>query len=226
MSQTTTRQHRPLGHKVKQRRSQKTYDALIAAGFRLLEDRELDAISVAELAASAGYSVGAFYARFRSKDEFFDAMIDQHLQTRRETQRRLLDELPNDGIVAGLIENVVGYYWSRRRFWRAALMRSMRDPAFWTPIRQHGNDFASAFVLRVNERVGRVLTADEETNIRFAFQLVFGTINNTIINRPGPVFMGQSQFIDSLVRAFRLVSNYDNLKATRKSTRRARTRHK
>lgn len=226
MSQNTPRQRRPLGHKVKQRRSQKTYDALIAAGFRLLEDRELVAISVAELAASAGYSVGAFYARFRSKDEFFDAMIDQHLQTRREIQRRLLDELPDDGIVAGLIENMVAYYWSRRRFWRAALMRSMRDSAFWTPIRQLGNDFASAFVLRVSERVGRVLTADEETNIRFAFQIVFGTINNTIINRPGPVFMGQAQFVDNLARAFRLVSNYDNLKTTRKSTRSARVSHK
>ncbi len=222
MTQNTTRQRRPLGHKVKQRRSQKTYDALIAAGFRLLEDRELDDISVAELAAAAGYSVGAFYARFRSKDEYFDAMIDQHLQSRREIQLGLLDTLTDDGLVAGLVENIVAYYWSRRRFWRAALMRSMRDSTFWTPIRQLGNDFASAFVLRISERIGRVLTTEEETNIRFAFQIVFGTINNTIINRPGPVFMGQSQFVDNLVRAFRLIANYDNLKTTRKSTHRAR----
>lgn len=222
MSQGTTQSRRPPGHKIKQRRSQNTFDALLAAGFRLLEERELEAIPVAELAAAAGYSVGAFYARFRSKDEFFDAMIQQHLESRTATQLELFEAMSDDELVRGLVENVINYYWARRRFWRAALMRSMRDPDFWAPIRQHGHDFAHQFVQRISERTGQALTAEEETNIRFAFQILLGTINNTIINRPGPIFMGQAQFIDSLARAFRLVSDYDTLIGNTKAARRGR----
>jgi AcrR family transcriptional regulator len=54
--------------RIRQKRGQVTYDALIDTAFALLADKEFDEISVAELAQTAGYSVGAFYARFRSKD--------------------------------------------------------------------------------------------------------------------------------------------------------------
>ncbi len=71
---SSTAQPIASGRKIRQKRSQKTYDALIATSFKLLEQREFDEISVAELAQKAeGYSVGAFYARFHSKDELFDA---------------------------------------------------------------------------------------------------------------------------------------------------------
>ncbi len=63
-------------------------------------------------------------------------------------------------------------------------------------------------------RAGRDLTKDEETNVRFAFQVLLGTINNAIINQPGPVMLGQKRFIDDLTRAFRLVSDYDRLVGT------------
>jgi AcrR family transcriptional regulator len=68
---------------MQQRRGRKTYDALIEAGFALLEHRELEAIPIAELAKLAGYSTGAFYARFHSKDEYFDALVARHLERRK-----------------------------------------------------------------------------------------------------------------------------------------------
>ncbi|MCC6202769.1 MAG: TetR/AcrR family transcriptional regulator, partial [Gammaproteobacteria bacterium] len=183
MTKATAIAAREPGHRIKQRRSQKTYEALIAAGFRLLEERELEEIPVAELAAVAGYSVGAFYARFRSKDEYFDAMIARHMDDRTERQQRLLEHATDATLVWDIVDDMAHHYWSRRRFWRAALKRSIRDPDFWAPIRQHGNDFASAVVERISGRIGRALTSVEETRIRFAFQILLGTINNTIINR-------------------------------------------
>jgi AcrR family transcriptional regulator len=213
-----------LGYKIKQRRSQTTYEALIAAGFMLLEERELEEIPVAELAAVAGYSVGAFYARFRSKDEYFDAMIARHMEDRTARQSALLDNAADARLVWDMVDDMASHYWERRRFWRAALKRSIRDPDFWAPIRQHGNEFASAFVERVSARIGRALCSVEETHIRFAFQILLGTINNTIINRPGPIFMGQAQYVDNLARAFLLVSDYNALLAEAKPRRRATPR--
>jgi AcrR family transcriptional regulator len=205
------------GRRIKQKRSQKTYDALIATAFKLLEQREFDEISIAELAQKAGYSVGAFYARFRSKDELFDALVAQHMDDRTKARERIFAAAADPVLIAELIEELVGYYWSRRRFWRAALIRSIRDPSFWEPMRKHGHVFASRMIERMSVRAQRELSEAEKTNVRFAVQLAFGTINNTIINRPGPIFMEQALFVENLSRAFRLVSGYDDLVvATRK----------
>jgi len=201
----------PTGRQIRQKRSQKTYDALISTAFKLLENREFDEISIAELAKKAGYSVGAFYARFRSKDELFASMVERHIQERFDTRATMFESLSDDKLISGLMRDLVTSYWSRRRFWRAALIRSARDPAFWEPIRKLGHRFAASLLARIQRTAGRRLTEEEETNVRFAVQLALGTINNAIINRPGPIFLGQALFVENLVRAFRLVSGYEEL---------------
>jgi hypothetical protein len=113
-------------------------------------------------------------------------------------------------------------YWARRRFWRAALFRSIREPEFWAPMRKLSHEFADALVARIRARAGRALTKSEDANVRFAVQLAFGLINNTILNRPGPFFLEQELFIDNLVRAFKLVSGYDAIGAARTARRRAK----
>jgi AcrR family transcriptional regulator len=195
--------------RIRQKRGQLTYDALIQTCFTLLETKEFDEISIAELARKAGYSVGAFYARFQSKDELFDAMVAQHLQNRRKVRKQQFANAKDATLITDLLEETVRYYWGRRHFWRAAMIRSMRDPDFWTPIRKLSHEFADSLIERVGTRRGRALSAQEEANLRFAVQMTFGTINNTILNRPGPFFMDQALFVGNLVRAFRLISGYD-----------------
>ena len=58
--------------------------------------------------------------------------------------------------------------------------------------------------------------------MRFAVQVALGTVNNGIINRPGPIFLGQAQFVENLIRAFRVVSGYDELIASGAKRKRAR----
>lgn len=214
------------GRRIKQKRSQKTYDALVATTFKLLEQREFDEISIAELADKAGYSVGAFYARFRSKDELFDALVVRHLQDRTKARDRLFATDSDAALIDDLIEELVRYYWARRRFWRAALFRSIRDPSFWEPIRKHGHEFSASLIARIGARAQRPLTENEEMNVRFAVQLALGTINNTIINRPGPIFMEQAWFVENLSRAFRLVSGYDDLISSKRVSKRASKRRR
>ena len=119
--------------------------------------------------------------------------------------------MPNHTLIDALFEELVQYYWKHRRFWRAALIRTTRDPDFWEPIRIHGREFADLLIDRIGKHSPRPLTKQEDTNVRFAVQLALGTINNAIINRPGPIFLGQELFVSNLVRAFVLVSDYDNL---------------
>ena len=92
-----------LGKTIRQKRGRKTYDALIATTFELLEDREFDDISIAELATKAGYSVGAFYARFRSKDELLDAMVARHVEGRQAARDRVFASASADALVEALM---------------------------------------------------------------------------------------------------------------------------
>ena len=210
--------------RIRQKRGQVTYDALIETCFELLREKEFDQISIAELAQKAGYSVGAFYARFRSKDELFDAMVQQHIQNRHKVRQRQFQETNDARLLHALLEETVHYYWGRRGFWRAALIRSIREPAFWAPMRKLSHEFADALLGRLRASAGRALTNAEDANVRFAVQLAFGLINNTILNRPGPFFLEQDLFIENLVRAFKLVSGYDELGAagTARSAKRSR----
>jgi AcrR family transcriptional regulator len=208
--------------KIRQRRGQLTYDALIATAFTLLEEREFDEITIAELARTAGYSVGAFYARFRSKDELLDAMLARHVDDRRRIRDRQFAEAPDTTLVHAILEETVRHYWGRRRFWRAALIRSIRDPGFWTPVRKLSHEFADSVIARLAARVGRALDAEQEANVRFAVQATFGTLNNTLLNRPGPFFMDQALFVERLARGFRLVSGYDDVAAAPSRRRRQR----
>jgi AcrR family transcriptional regulator len=217
--------------RIRQKRGQITYDALVETCFALLQEKDFDDISIAELARRAGYSVGAFYARFRSKDELFDAMVMRHVEGRRRTRSKQFAAGAGPTMVHDLLEETVRYYWGRRLFWRAALIRSMREPESWAPMRKLSHEFASLLIAHMAARAGRSLTAQEEANVRFAVQLTFGTINNTILNRPGPFFMDQALFIQNLVRAFRLVSGYDELVAgrrpmSRREPKRARLRRR
>ena len=199
--------------RIRQKRGQITYDALIETCFDLLQEKDFDEISIADLSQKAGYSVGAFYARFKSKDELFDAMVMRHLDGRRKVRSCQFAEGAPSTLIHDVLEETVNYYWGRRRFWRAALIRSMREPEFWAPMRNLSHEFADSLIAHMATRAGRPLKAEEEANVRFAVQVTFGTINNTILNRPGPFFMDQALFVQNLVRAFRLVSDYDKLVA-------------
>jgi AcrR family transcriptional regulator len=203
--------------RIRQKRGQITYDALIETCFDLLHERDFDEISIADLAQKAGYSVGAFYARFQSKDELFDAMVKRHLEGRRKIRSKQFAAGAPSTLVHDVLEETVYYYWGRRRFWRAALIRSMRDPEFWAPMRRLSYEFADSLIAHMAARAGRSLKAQEEANVRFAVQVTFGTINNTILNQPGPFFMDQALFVQNLVRAFRLVSGYEELVAARRT---------
>jgi AcrR family transcriptional regulator len=204
-------QQKSHGRKIKQQRGHATYQALIETGFKLLEKKDLENISVAELAKEAGYSVGAFYARFHSKDEFFSALIQAHLLSRTNTLVDLYTNISREALVKDLIENMINYYWEHRQFWRTVLLKSTRDATFWEPFKEHFYESSKRFIDWLYHENNRALSEQEEANIYFAFQVVQSTINNTLFNNSGPILIGQKLFIEELVRTFSLVSDFENL---------------
>lgn len=199
------------GRAIKQKRGHTTYLALINAGFRLLEEKDLDNISIAELSKKAGYTVGSFYARFDSKDQFFDALVAYHLEQRTRTLDLLYEKYPPEKLPSHLVKNIIDYYMAHRRFWRACQMRNVRDPEFARKFRENFSNRSQKFTTYMESQLRRSLTKTEKADINFAFQILMGTVNNAAFNESGPILLGQKLYIKEMQRTFVLVSGIDKL---------------
>jgi hypothetical protein len=88
---------------------------------------------------------------------------------------------------------------------RTAIRRRMDNPELWEPIRLHGHFAADRFIEWLAARAGRSPTTQETISVRFAFQVLMGTLNNAVVNQPGPLNLMDREFERQLERAFRLV---------------------
>ena len=98
-----------------------------------------------------------------------------------------------------------------RHFWHAAIIRGVNVPDFWGPFRESGLRRIKEFIRLRTEELGRELSAQETRDIRFAFQMVNGVINNGILNRPGPIMIETRDFEVALLRSFRAVAGLQPL---------------
>ena len=74
-------------------RQQQTRERLLEAAERVFLRRGLQGSSVEEIAAEAGYTRGAFYSNFDSKDRLFVELLQDRVYRR---YREMLDELPDE----------------------------------------------------------------------------------------------------------------------------------
>jgi AcrR family transcriptional regulator len=85
---------RTLTRKEKQER---TRSSLLQSATKLICRKGITEASVDEIASDAGFTKGAFYANFRSKEEMFLVMLDEKYAAELE---RLEAHLPGDGVPA------------------------------------------------------------------------------------------------------------------------------
>lgn len=194
-------------HPVRQTRGRRTRDRLLNAGQKLIAKHSVDALSVADLARAANCSVGSFYLRFRDKDAFFRALIAQYLSEGRAATLALYTNHDRDGLIHALVVETAERFRRYAGLIRSAIRMRMDDSTIWDPIRNSGHFNAGQFIAWLASHHGRSLGADEELAVRFAFQMLYGTLNNAIINQPGPLDIEDPAFVMQLERAFRLVLN-------------------
>src|SRR5439155_14140229 len=65
-----------------------TREKLFEAAARVFEEQGIGGASIEAIAAAAGFTRGAFYSNFKSKDELIIAMLEDHVE---QTIRRNLD---------------------------------------------------------------------------------------------------------------------------------------
>jgi AcrR family transcriptional regulator len=71
-------------------KQQRTRKSLLGAAARIFCKRGLEGASIDEVAQAAGYTKGAFYANFKSKEELFLVMLDERFARELERLDRAL----------------------------------------------------------------------------------------------------------------------------------------
>src|ERR1700740_2204478 len=96
-----------------------TRDKLFEAAARVFEEQGIGEASIEAIAAAAGFTRGAFYSNFTSKDELIIAMLADHVE---QSVRRCLDLLSRHNNLADFIEAL------------KTLDRSRQDPLGRSPL--------------------------------------------------------------------------------------------
>lgn len=175
----------------RQKRSRDLVAELMRAGLALLKDRDFDRLSIAELCAATGITVGSFYARFDGKEAYIRALqLGVVEEARRAMRRDYRADIAWPRGLAGFIDWVVGtsVAWNRRYegLVRASLRQAGGEPGAWTPLRELGHERVCLALPIALALLGRPTLAADEDAIRFAFQILSGTVNNMILVNPGP----------------------------------------
>ena len=96
-----------------------TREKLYEAAARIFEEQGIGGASIEAIAAAAGFTRGAFYSNFRSKDELIIAMLEDHVE---QSIRRNLDLLARHSNLAGFLDAV------------RTMDRSRQDPLGRSPL--------------------------------------------------------------------------------------------
>ncbi len=96
-----------------------TREKLFEAAARVFEDQGIGGASIEAIAAAAGFTRGAFYSNFKSKDELIIAMLEDHVE---QSILRIRDLLERHKNLADFIEAL------------RTMNRSQQDPLGRSPL--------------------------------------------------------------------------------------------
>jgi len=189
-----------------QSRSLATQRAFIDAGRALLQEMPWENLPVTLIAQRARRSVGVFYQRFGSREDFLTVLLNEWMV---DSRARL--DAPIAGVRPGAtIEYHLTSLFERirtnRHLWRAALQRAMNDPPSWAPFRAQAAAWREALASQVGERRGRPLDAAERHRLELAMQVFNSVLNNALLNDPGPLHIDQPEFLPTLRGIFLTVA--------------------
>ncbi|MEZ5892669.1 MAG: TetR/AcrR family transcriptional regulator [Parvularculaceae bacterium] len=192
-----------------QSRSRETQQRLLDAGWRLLRKKSWDEISVADIAKTAGRSVGVFYQRFRSREDYLSVLLAEWVESGYRVLDRMAEETPDDRLVDTFVSGALATITENNNLWRAALYRSFNEPDTREPFQALMDHRLKLFIQRVEKAKRKKLTAKERKQIAVAFQMSNSFINQALLLDPGPARITDKEFLEVINTLFRRACAFD-----------------
>ncbi len=107
-----------------QSRARVTFDSIVEATDQLLDEYEIEGLTVQMIADRAGVSVGSLYQYFPTKDAIVATVIERDVERVYETLELVFHasvELPIEQLMTTMIRGLLSTYASRLSYYRAIL---------------------------------------------------------------------------------------------------------
>lgn len=191
-----------------QDRSRRTLDLLAGAAESVLRRRTFGEASLQEIVDGAGVTTGAFYARFRAKDDLL-RHLEERINGEIQATTWRLAALESEGgdpveFFRGAITDLVDIYKRNRGALRALIERSRSDAA----LRDRRLEYARESFLRVEDAMTRIAgdgAPEFRTRARVGMLFVTGTLREVFLYHefwPADMRPSDEVLIEELVTAF------------------------
>ncbi len=169
-----------------QARSQATLERLLDGAEALISDKGFDDVTVAEIAARAGFSVGAVYSRFQDKQGVLHALQDRFVEEANLTIDDAFDPSRWRGasieeIVGELMVFLVEIHRERRGVLRELLSRTTREASMVERKERlvaHVGEHLQALLLARKDRIGH---PEPAAALRFGLRFALATLEQAIL---------------------------------------------
>ena len=160
----------------KQQKSEHTRAQLLRAAEKIFTRDGFEAAKLEEIAAAAGYTRGAFYANFESKEDLFVAMVEEHVQGHIENLRKVAqswNEYTPEKRLAALREQFTGV--AKDREWSIIGLElklfSLRHPELKSKVAAMRRRVFGAAEALINEQLHRAHVTLPVSTSAFAIAL-------------------------------------------------------
>ncbi len=199
-----------------QLRSLERQKAMLSAGLKLTEQSDWEKVSVAEIAAVNGFSVGSFYTRFQNKQAYLDVLISiVALQMRKKMDVFIEQQRTNSesGLqkLDSFVQQTIHTFLSLKGILRMSVVNRRKDTNGEVVIYPFTEARAYSCEQFVQLMTPYLSHNDENAHVRlsFAHQMINSTLMNAILTDPGPVHLNSEVFKQEMVAA---ISAYIGLK--------------
>lgn len=159
---------------------EQTQQRLIEAAHIVIAKKGLGAVSVEDIAATAGYTRGAFYSNFDSIDDLFIELLRRdHDDVLAGMEKALAEEVDPGRLEQRVIQLYGQLYRNNDRFmnWTEARMLAARDARFRTKLNAlmaEKRDSIATFIERFCQRIGATPAAPPMTMAMGFLSLIEG----------------------------------------------------
>ncbi len=192
---------------------EQTQQRLIEAAQAVIARKGLAATSVEDIAATAGYTRGAFYSNFRSKSDLFIELLRRdHRQAYASMSELLAADLAPEQLEQRAIQMYAQLYRSNEGFmnWTEARMLAARDARFRAKLNAlmiEKRDFIAAFIEHFYQRVG-IPAAAPPAHMAMGFMSLVEGVKLFRLSSPQDMTSEVAEtiltlFIDALIRLAR-----------------------
>jgi len=164
-----------------QDRSRAATERMIAAGKHLLTTRDFDLISIRDIAGEAGTSIGSFYHRFGTKEDYFRFLIDDMVVRREALAMAQFAQMAMPDLPAAVARGAVANHLAHAGLLRAAIRRHLSGSDVWAPVRMMGQRILNEYRRLLSQHLGRPLKAREAERIGLAFVWLYGVLIQSVL---------------------------------------------